>query len=317
MLLLLLYGFLFVKWHGVVLKSKVVLEKELFKNFFKYGLAIAISSAATIILGDVDTVLLSFFKSVKDVALYNVARPSALLITNTVGPILTLIFPTTSHLWHARNVEGLKEFVRNLHTVLLVITGPLALGLIAFSRQVITVLFGPEYSTASTALTILAIARLLMVFQSIVLSMLPGIGKPMIVTKMIYLGAIINLIIDLVLIPLIGINGAAVGTLIATIVMYGYGITKLNKHIKLKLDFKDLAKISLANMMVYGVLILVKQFVKIQALMRIMLGITIAIPIYVSLLLCLRVITKQRIKYIINLLPHKANIIKGFVQKWL
>ena len=75
----------------------------------------------------------------------------------------------------------------------------------SFTDLIINVLFGTDYILASNTIKILSIGMIFLILHRINTNFLSGIGKPQIITKIVYIVAIFNLIANLILIPILGI----------------------------------------------------------------------------------------------------------------
>jgi O-antigen/teichoic acid export membrane protein len=82
--------------------------------------------------------------------------------------------------------------------------------MIAFPENAIGMLFGETYLGATGALQILSIGAVFMSLNYILGYSIIGIGKPGLNTKISFVTMIINLMLDLALIPFIGMYGVAV-----------------------------------------------------------------------------------------------------------
>lgn len=311
-ILFVVYGLLFYSKHEEVIKAKLGFDSKLFKGLIRYGLLIAASTAGVIILGDIDTVLISWIKGVKAVALYNVARPTALLVSNFSTPFLVLLFPTLTMLWHSKKQKAARTTVRFLHNIALLISLPLALGMIAFSKQLINIVFGSAYVKAWAALSALAIARIVIVLYSIPSALIASIGKPGETTRIIYIGAVTNTVVDLLLIPYMGILGAALGTLTALLVMYAESLRISIKYAKISLDIKDLFSIIASAIIFYIILLVFKNFTFLNYWLRLGIGLMFAAIGYLAALIGFRVITKTRLKLFLKLLPKEFKTLNRF-----
>ncbi len=121
-------------------------------------------------------------------------------------------------------------------TVILVLIG---LGVSFFANDIITIIFKPDFVSAVLPLQILLIGTVIRgsIAQPIGGS-LTGIGRPELTLKIIAIIAAINLTLDIILIPQIGIVGAAIAT---TISLAGGAFVNLGlvvKHLSIKIDYK-------------------------------------------------------------------------------
>lgn len=87
---------------------------------------------------------------------------------------------------------------------------PVALGLIVFGKPILATVFGPEYAAGALALAILCVGQLLNAGFGSVGNILNMTGHERDTVLGVAIGAISNVALNLLLIPPLGIDGAAI-----------------------------------------------------------------------------------------------------------
>lgn len=131
----------------------------------------------------------------------------------------------------------------------LIISLPATIGLIILARPINIML----YKDAVGSVTI-AIYALVIIFSTLYVTsagILQGLGRVMVPAKNLFIGIIIKIILNIVLVYYYGINGAVVATIYAYIVASSLNLLALKKNINIRLGFKDffLKPIMAASMM--------------------------------------------------------------------
>ena len=120
--------------------------------------------------------------------------------------------PVASELYARGKEQELNSIYKAVTKWVLSLALPGFLLMALFSESILMIMFGAEYVGGATALSILAFA----LFISSVLGpanyVLQTYGKTRIVMKGYFIGAGVNFGLNLLLIPLYGINGAAIAT---------------------------------------------------------------------------------------------------------
>jgi O-antigen/teichoic acid export membrane protein len=195
-----------------IFKEKTSIDKPLIKTLFKFAFPVLLSGLAGMISNNIDTLTITAFRSLNDVGFYQAAQPAARMLWYLSTALTVVLFPMISELWARREQKLLGQALHFLIKFSLILIIPVALVLIAFPEIVLRLLFGSSYLPGSTALQILATAAIIYTLYAILGSVMSGIGKPIVNTKVIALMACLNLAGDLVLVPIFGIEGAAVST---------------------------------------------------------------------------------------------------------
>ncbi|MCK4730445.1 MAG: flippase [Candidatus Aenigmarchaeota archaeon] len=296
------YIFVFLLFSPLVLKLipkvKLSFNKELSKKLVLYGLPLMLSSAAGMIIGDTDTILITFFLGLEKVGIYQTAQPTARLLWFFSGAFSTVLFPLVVEL-KTKKIKGLEKGISLIYRYIWIVIIPLSLMAFSFSKELLNLFFGSFYAQGSDVLKILAIGALFFSIVQINGVIFNGLGKPKKYTKIIYLGATLNLIGNLVFIPIIGITGAAISTLITYITMFLFSFVELRKLIKIKIPFREWGLTLVSGVVsLLSIYLLKNLIITSNLILEVIICFSTSIILFVGLLIFLKVIN---IKEIIDL----------------
>ena len=169
-----------------------------------------------------DTLMLGYFKTPDVVGLYNAAHPIAQLIQVFLLSLVLIYIPIASQLYSKNLMEEMRRNYTVLTKWIFSITLPFFLLVFLFPKAILEIVFGSGYIPASTALRILAFGMLIHVFFGPNVATLIVIGRTKL--NMIYnlVGAVMNILLNLLLIPLWGIVGAAIASTISLGTVNGF-----------------------------------------------------------------------------------------------
>ena len=182
------------------------------------SLALALLSSTAIINTQTGVVLLGAIGSPAAAGLYSVAQRGALLIAFPLAAVNAAIGPTAARLWATHDRARLQHLVTVSARAVLLGSLPIALAFILFGRQIITILFGPEFAAANAPLAILSIGQLANAATGSVGVLLVMTGYQHRATAAMAAGAVLNVLIGLVLIPAYAETGAAIAATVSLIV---------------------------------------------------------------------------------------------------
>lgn len=233
-----------------------------FKEWFyliKESAPLGISTVLGALYFKVDTVLLSILplqnnlSNVHEVGIYGVAYKVIEILLALPGMFIGSIFPILSYEWTV-NKERVKELFQKGFDALLSVTLPMMFFLILLSPIVINIIGGKEFGNASKPLAILSVATAF----SFLTSILPPI---IIIAKkqklMIYMSAIallVNVGLNIIIIPRYSYIGAASVTLFGEITVFIMMLYITFKTTKIFPKFKNFSKILLATLVASGFL---------------------------------------------------------------
>jgi O-antigen/teichoic acid export membrane protein len=217
------------------LKYKIKNVRKITKQLYIFGIAIALAHIGAKIIARIDTLMLTYFRSLTEVGVYNVVLPTALLFLFFSSSISPVLYPLVSELWAKKDKKRLSEGIKLLHKYSFLITMPAFLTVFVFSSLFLKILFGMDYISGSIALQILLIGILFLLVSTVNNTVLSAIGKPSAVTKSFIFVAIVNIVLNLVLIPKFGVNGAATATSCSYLLLLIISTKYLVQYIKLQI----------------------------------------------------------------------------------
>lgn len=168
------------------------------------------SSIILMLLGWMDTLLLSYFKNSSIVGAYNVAVQLSILINFAMSSINGILSPTISKFYFENNIVKLERNLKQANKIIFFSSLLLSLILIIFSKEFLSVI--GISSHVNTTLIILIIGQLCCSMMGSVVNLLNMSGYFKEVTFAMIIALIVNLTLNLLLIPKFGMMGAAIAT---------------------------------------------------------------------------------------------------------
>jgi len=167
----------------------------------------------------------------------------------------TSLFPIMSRLIQENKAEEMKKILQKSLALVLGVALPIALGGLIVAKPFITLLFGSEYSDASPAFQILMFTLFFVFPGTIISNAIFAYDRQRLFIFSMAGGAILNIVLDILLIPSYSIVGSAVATLISQIFINGYNWYQLKKIISFTV-LNNLGKVSISALAMAGIVIL-------------------------------------------------------------
>ena len=188
-------------------------EFKIIFNLMKFGLLAMVLSLFTIVFSQSDIIMITYLLDGYSTGLYRIAGVFASIPVMLSGFIMLPLFPIISKYMDEKNEQEMMMAHNTIVKILFVICLPiLAIGLI-FSSEIITIFFGVKYTSS------IAPFRLLLIMNSLQALMVSFFAIIYIKNKISVLIGIatavtfLNIAGNLILIPRLGINGAAITSL--------------------------------------------------------------------------------------------------------
>lgn len=184
-------------------------------NFGKYSFG---TTLGNIIHTRIDTLMIAYFYDPLTLAMYNSARRIADFFRNFVQAVNMIVLPRASNLFSRSDLKGVRTIYYKGIIYSLILVLPIALTMILIPNLILYLAYEGKYQASANILVIFAICSLISPFGTIGSSVTAGVGKPNLTFLAMWLAVIINVGLNLILIPEFGAIGAAYATLTAMIV---------------------------------------------------------------------------------------------------
>lgn len=175
-----------------------------------------------------DVVMLGFLATDREVGLYSAAYRFTFLLMSITSSLSAAYLPS-----YARTFSGESRVFRRLVEASLVtsaaVGAPLVAGAVVMARPLLTLLFGADYAEASTACRLLALSVGVIFFHWSLSNVLVASHRTRLQARIHGVAAAVNVALNLVLIPRLGIVGAAAATLAAEITIGVCGVVILRR----------------------------------------------------------------------------------------
>ncbi|MDD5178614.1 MAG: flippase [Candidatus Nanoarchaeia archaeon] len=196
-------------------KESIPMKKEL----LTYSVPLTISTILMLFVLWMDTIMIGFFRTMSEVGIYNAVMPTSQLMHIFTMAVVGLFLPVLSSLYSADSLEEISSLYKTvIKWVAMINIIPLFI-FIFFPSQVLSILFGAEYSIGGTSLLILSIGFFIYSFSLIAYQILIIFKKTNWVMWISLITMLINFILNYVLIPKMGIDGAAIATSVSFVIL--------------------------------------------------------------------------------------------------
>lgn len=187
-------------------------------TFFTLSLAISIYT-------NMDTVMLGFIKGDVEVGYYNLATKIKDVLVAALTALGTVLLPRFSFYYSTGENEHLKLLLEKSMHFTALSTLPAVLFFYMISPSAVLFLGGEQYLPSVICMQIITLAVLPISFANIACTqILVPMGREQYTMYSTIAGAIVNLMANTLLIPRLGAVGAALGTVLAEIVVAGIQI---------------------------------------------------------------------------------------------
>lgn len=168
------------------------------------------------LMSQIDTLMMGSMLDENAVGIYQIAIKLTAIISFVIQGVLLFSGPLLSELYASKDFIKLEHFIKRITRVLFLISLPLYLFIFRYGEQILSY-FGKEFENGYLALIIMITSQLVLTWYALVSVFLKMTGYQVQLSKLIFLSVLINIVMNIILIPKLGINGAAVASLFSTL----------------------------------------------------------------------------------------------------
>jgi len=294
----LVYSFVICVWKFVL--PKIELDWSFWKLTIKEALPFGLTGTFITIYLWIDSVMLSLMKGDVVVGWYNAAYRLVLVLLFVPVAFNSAVFPLMSQ-FYVSSKNSLKFMFEKHFKYMLIIGFPIGVGITLLADKIILLIFGAEYTPSVIALQILAWAIVLIFARTAFERVLESVNRQIIVTEVFGGCALLNVILNIILIPRYSYIGAAVATLITDFAVFALIFVwslKIGYSIPNKQLVEVISKVIAASLLM-GIFI---EYFRDQNLLILVFTATI---IYFGVILLIKGLDKDDIRLLKSIFPEK------------
>lgn len=217
------------------------------KNLSSFSFWIFLTASGSLVFCYADTILIGFFMSNADVGIYRTAFQLTSIATFTTTAFHTVLYPKISK-WGAQGqVAEIGNSLARAFTYSLFLAIPTCIGGWFLGERLLYYLYGASFTGGTVALYFLLLVQVVNVFMFLGTMSLNALDRPRDAFWITVIAAGANILLDLALIPIFGITGAAVATLIAMTLNALGVLVLLSRVISIKFEYKPVKNMLYAS----------------------------------------------------------------------
>lgn len=212
------------------------------RRYIAYGLPLVPNVALFWIISASDRYMIGYFIGAQQVGIYSAAYTLSNQITFFVTPITTVLFPTISKLYNEGKIEETKTYLKYSLKYVMMITIPSAFGLSVLAGPLLKIFTTPEFIPGALVVPLVTGGLVFLCFRQITTFVLYLVNKTGWVGSMLAIGAVSNIVLNLILIPRWGIIGAAAATLVAYVILGTLSLVVSFHYMKFDIELTFMVK---------------------------------------------------------------------------
>ena len=236
---------------GLPRGSERVSGSELLQDILPLGFMLSVLNSFYILLTSADRVLLGYMTppetALKVVAIYSYAATLSIVLTTLPAAIESIFLPVISKLIGKGDMGKVREATDTGMRWMLFVTIPFAIVMGVFSGDILSVLYGEAYRPGALAMSLITLAFLVRCYSALLAQTIAAMRLVGLELKIYVIVAAVNVALNILLIPFLGMEGSALAMVASFIVLaalfFHYAKTTFGYSPK-----RELLKITLAGL---------------------------------------------------------------------
>lgn len=275
-------------------------KKAHLKSLFSFSFWTFLASSGSLVYRYADTLIIGHFLETADVGIYRVAFQFTSIAGFSTIAIKTVLYPKVSN-WSANQKLNLAEnALTKAFTYSLLLAIPVLVGGLIFGDKLLYVFYGQEFAKGAVTLYVLLAVQLVNVFMFLQTMYLNGMNHPKESFKVTAVAASANIVLDVFLIPLMGILGAALATLFTMILNSVLAYRVLHRIIDVRIQTQSIRNIVISSLFMGLFVGVYRSVLSISSIWQALIPVVIGGTVYMLLLLKLDYEIQKEIKTILE-----------------
>ena len=190
------------------------IEDLTIRNILKISIPLMFAQSVQFIMAWTDKLMIGTLMSAESVAVYGVAFRFSMGVSITLMAINSISSPKFAEKFANDDIKGMGKIAMQSAKIIFWTTLPLATILLIFPKFFMG-LYGSEFLIGFEALRWLIIGRIVNAFSGSVGNLMQMSGQQKIYMNILIIGSVINVVLNCYLIPIYGIKGAAISSVVS------------------------------------------------------------------------------------------------------
>lgn len=268
------------KYAKIKITFSINLKQHLIPILILFG-----GQLATTVYIHSDITMIGILRDNDSVGLYTVASKIYILVKTIINVLTTVMIPRIVYYLGKKNKEKYIEFTQTLFYYLIILVVPCVAGLYFEADNILHLIGGEKYLVCKNVLQILSFSLFFAVLSGYFCNgiLIPN-RKEKDYLVITIIAASMNVILNIIFIPLLGIKGAAVTTLIAEFLVFIIASYRVHFFANRKFDLKTISTVIIGTVLVSFICFFVNTL-RINSIIQLIVSIFSSSLIYVLVFL--------------------------------
>ena len=263
------------------------------KAYLTWGFPMTPNAAIQWIINASDRYIVNYFRGVSAAGVYNAADGIGGYASFAIMPMGIVLYPVISKTYDEGNRDECRKYFQYSFKYLMMLTIPAAMGLSILAKPLLRILTTSAFLSGSSVLALATLGALVSSVFQIGIYVIHLVGKTQITLRLLAIAAVVNVVMNIILVPLMGIEGAALASVTAYAVLGGLTLIITRRYLKFDLNLSFLVKSVLSS----GFMALCIWLINPQSILMVFISIIAGIIIYFGVLILVKGFSKIELAF--------------------
>jgi len=285
------------------------------RNLLAFSWPLALTGFTFLFVSKTDKILLGYYLTSEDVGIYSPALVIAGMLVFVAEAFKYIFLPTVSEHFARKDTSGLELLFKATSKWIFLVVLPLFILIMLFPRELITLLYGSEYAAGYLALIILSLGIAMNDFSGTAGNILVGGGHTKLNLICEIIAAVMNIVLNIILIPRYGIVGAATATGISYMTRNISSVSFVYANFRMHPYRLSYLRILFSGIVAAGIITVLKMYSPLSWLVNMLLLGGAFILIFLTLTVLTGSFDKND-RIVLEAIERKTGINLGFIKKF-
>ncbi len=210
-----IFLFIYINRKYAIDKIKKIMPN---KKLLFLSLPMMLTEGMYLVIANSDTLMLAYYTNEKETGIYSISIGLVLMTTIIISAIQSFSAPKFSELYHTNKIKELKILAVQTSKLTFFTLMPIAIILIVFGEWLLKTVYGVEFVLGYHPMVIVVVAYIIKSSSGLVGIFLNMTGHEKVYSYIAFFSALLNILLNYILIPKYGLNGAAFATAISIVI---------------------------------------------------------------------------------------------------
>jgi O-antigen/teichoic acid export membrane protein len=266
------------------------------KSYIKWGLPLIPNDIITWVLQASDRYLVTYFLGVSSAGIYNAAYNLGQFASFTMIPLGVVLYPNVIKTYDEDRKSETQKYLKYSTKYVMMVAIPAAFGLSILAKPLLSILTTPEFISGNVVVPFTAFGSVLYCFYNMGFYIINIVNKTYLTARLLAIAAVLNVVLNLILIPRLGLIGAAMTTTISSGALGILTLAVTRRYLRFDLSLPFIAKSIFASSLMTLIIWLIHP----ESLAIILVSIIVGATIYFGVLVLIRGLSRGEIVFFIN-----------------